>query len=272
MEWTILILIGLVAGTFGSLVGLGGGIIIVPSLLFVNSLGILEQSISPQNAVGISLMVIVISAFSTTIANSKQKRVDFKSGLFFFAASGPASIIGSFINKYIEPDQFYLIFGLIMLLTTYLLAKQKTMKPINIKWDVTREYIDKDGKIHNYGYNIKLGYIITFFAGFLGGLLGIGGGTILVPMMIILFQFPIHVATATSVFIILLTSSLSSISHIYMGNVIFSYVLVIGIGAYTGGKIGSYISSKMSSNALILTLRLVIVLIAVQMIYNSLVS
>ena len=271
MEWIILVSIGLVAGTVGSIVGLGGGIIIVPSLLFVNSIGLLGQPIEHQNAVGISLMVIIFISLSSTISNYKQKRVDFKSGLFFFTASGPAAIIGSMLNKYLNTNQFNIIFGIIMILTTILLAKQKTMKPINIKWDVTKEYIDKNGKIHVYGYNKLIGFTITFFAGLLAGLLGIGGGTILVPMMVILFQFPIHVATATSMFIILLSSSVGSISHIVMGNTIFLYVIVIGIGAFIGGSLGSIISSKMSSNALILALRIVIIFIAIRMIYNGLI-
>lgn len=272
MESLLLVFVGLVAGTIGSIVGLGGGVIIVPSLLYINSLGILDKPIEPQNAVGISLMVIIISALSSTIFNYKQKRIDIKSGLFFFSASGPASILGTMINKYLQPEQFYFLFGIVMLLTTYLLATQKKMKPKKIKWDVTREYIDNSGIHYTYGYNRVLGFTITAFAGLLGGLLGIGGGTILVPMMVILFHFPVHVATATSMFIILLSSTVGSISHIYMGNVMFYYVLIIGIGAFTGGRLGSYLASKMSSKALILTLRIVIILIAIKMIYDGIMA
>lgn len=272
MEWSILVLIGLVAGTFGSLVGLGGGVIIVPSLLYISSLGLLGQPVEPSNAVGISLMVIVFNALSATIYNYKEKRVDIKSGLFFFLASGPASIIGSMLNKYVSVKQFYILFGIVMIIMTYLLVQQQKTKPIKIKWDVTKEYVDKDGTKHVYGYNRVVGFIITFFVGLLGGLFGIGGGAILVPLMIILFQFPIHVATATSMFIILLSASVGSIPHIIEGNTIFSYVLVIGIGAFIGGRLGSYISSKMSSKALIQTLRVVIILVALRMIYNGIVA
>lgn len=272
MEWSILVLIGLVAGTFGSLVGLGGGVIIVPSLLYVSSLGLLGQPVEPSNAVGISLMVIVFNALSSTIYNYKEKRVDVKSGLFFFLASGPASILGSMLNKYVSVNQFYILFGVVMVLVTFLLTTQNRVTPIKMKWNVTREYIDNAGIKHIYGYNRAVGFIITFFAGLLGGLFGIGGGAILVPMMIILFQFPVHVATATSMFIILLSSSVGSISHIVQGNTIFSYVLVIGSGAFIGGRLGSYISSKMSSKALIKTLRVVIILVALRMIYNGIVS
>jgi len=272
MEWSILVLIGLVAGTFGSLVGLGGGIIIVPSLLFVSSLGLLDQPVEPSNAVGISLMVIIFNALSATFFNYKENRVDFKSGLFFVSASGPASFIGSMLTKYVSVSQFYLFFGLVMLLMTFLLTQKNKPISIKIKWNVTREYIEKDGTKHVYGYNRAIGFIITFFTGLIGGLFGIGGGAILVPMMIILFQFPVHVATATSMFMILLSASVGSVPHIIQGNIIFSYVIVIGIGAFIGGSIGSYISSKMSSKMLIQTLKVVIILVALRMIYNGIVA
>ena len=271
MDWIILIAIGLIAGTFGSVVGLGGGVIMVPALLFVNSFGLFKYSVEHQNAVAISLMAMIFIAISSTLYNYKQKKVDVKSGLFFFLASGPAAILGSFINKYIELKQFYILFGIVMLIITYLLSRQKKMKPKHIKWDVMREYVDNKGIHYEYGYNRLVSFIITGIAGMLSGLFGIGGGTILVPMMVILFHFPPHVATATSMFIIILSASTGSISHIFLGNVIFTYVLFIGAGAYIGGRLGAYINTRMSSQALINFLRIMIVVVALQMIYKGLV-
>lgn len=271
MEWIILFLIGLIASTFGSIVGLGGGVIIVPTLLMAESAGILSYPLEPQNAVGISLMVIVFNAISSTLYNYKQKIVDLKSGLFFFIASGPATMLGAFLSEYMKIKQFYILFGLVMLITTYLLSKQKKMKPVKISWDVTKEYTDKEGNIHTYGYNRLASFLITGIAGLIGGLFGIGGGAILVPMMVLLFYFPIHVATATSSFIILLSSSLGSISHLVLGNVILYYVVFLGIGAYIGGRLGAYIATRLSSRALITALRVVIILVAVQMIYKGIV-
>lgn len=270
MEWTILVAIGLIAGTFGGIIGLGGGIIIVPSLLFVSSLGLLSYTLEHQNAVGISLMVMIFITTASTLYNYKQKRVDIKSGLSFFFASGPAAILGAITSNYVPSKHFSIIFGVLMLAVTYLLSKQKEIKPKKIKWSVTREYIDGEGNRYEYGYNRKVSFAVTGFAGFLSGLLGIGGGVILIPMMVILFRFPVHVATATSMFIILLSASMGSILHITSGNVIFIYVLIIGIGAYIGGRIGAFVSSKMSGKSLIIALRLVIIVVGIQMIYKGL--
>jgi len=269
MEYIILFMIGIVAGTFGSLVGLGGGVIIVPALLFVDSLGVLSTPIDPQHAVGVSLMVIIFTAISSTLYNYKQKKVDFKSGIFFFSASGPAAILGSMISQYLDVKQFYVLFGFVMIFTTYLLSKQNGRHPKKKNWNVKREYIGQDGIRYEYGYNALISYLITGFAGLLAGLFGIGGGAILVPMMVILFYFPVHVATATSMFIILLSASVGSLSHLMLGNILFTYVLLIAPGAYLGGNLGAYISSKMSSKALLTALKLVIILVALQMIYKG---
>jgi len=269
LQYALLLLIGILAGTFGGLVGLGGGVIVVPSLLFISSMGWLSQTLEPKNAVGISLLVIIFTGLSATIFNAKQKRVDFKSGLFFFIASGPMAIVGGLVNKFLHMKLFYLLFGLVMLIITYLLARQAKMKPKSISWQVKRLYTDPQGNTYEYGYNRWISFAITGFAGFLAGLFGIGGGAILVPMMVILFRFPPHVATATSLFIILLSASSGSISHIMLGNIIYNYAIVIGIGAYIGGNLGSFISAKMSSKALIVALRLVIIFVAIQLIYKG---
>lgn len=270
MEYILLIILGLIGGTFGGLLGLGGGIIIVPLLLYIDSIGLLTYPLSHENAVGISLLVIVITAFSSTLYNFKLKKIDIKSGLIFFISNGPAAIIGAIVGGYITEESFYLLFGLLILFMTFLLFIKDKVRPIKFKWNVVRNYVDENGNEHKYGFNVIASMIISGIAGLLAGMFGIGGGAFLVPMMIILFNFPTKVAVATSMFIILLSASASSISHILMGNIIYIYVLFIGIGAYTGGKLGSYLSEIINSKNLISLFRLVLLIIAAQMIYKGL--
>lgn len=91
MEYLILLILGFIAGTIGSLVGLGGGIVIVPSLLFLAGLPTLFDHVTPQMAVGTSLVVIIFTGLSSTIAYMKYKTVDYKSGLIFSSARGRAA-------------------------------------------------------------------------------------------------------------------------------------------------------------------------------------
>ncbi|NRE90460.1 TSUP family transporter, partial [Bacillus subtilis] len=91
MSFVILVVLGLIAGTVGSLIGLGGGIVIVPSLMFLSTVTQLFQDVTPQVAIGTSLLVIIFTGLSSTLAYIKYKTVDYKSGLIFFIGSGPVS-------------------------------------------------------------------------------------------------------------------------------------------------------------------------------------
>lgn len=88
MEWIILFTVGVIGGTIGSLMGLGGGIIVVPALLYLGVLGVIGD-ITPQVAVGTSLLAIIATGLSSTMSYFKKKLVDVKSGLLFFIGSGP---------------------------------------------------------------------------------------------------------------------------------------------------------------------------------------
>ena len=109
MEYIVLIIIGLVAGLIGALVGLGGGIIIVPALLFFGSPTSFLDAISPQVAVGVSSIIMIFTGLSSTLTFMKHKTVDYKAGLIFFIGSAPGGIIGAHVNKILDIDSFILL-------------------------------------------------------------------------------------------------------------------------------------------------------------------
>jgi uncharacterized protein len=110
MEYVLLILIGFVAEVIGALVGLGGGIIIVPALLFFGHSAALLDSISPQVAVGNSSIIMIFTGLSSTLTFMKHKTVDYKAELIFFIGSAPGGIIGAYVNKILDIDSFSLYF------------------------------------------------------------------------------------------------------------------------------------------------------------------
>lgn len=112
MEFLIFIIVGFVTGTIGALVGLGGGIIIVPALLFLGNSTAWLDSITPQVAVGVSTVIMVFTGLASTLAYMKYKTVDYKAGFIFFIGSAPGGIIGAYINKFLNIDSFSLYFGL----------------------------------------------------------------------------------------------------------------------------------------------------------------
>ncbi|MCP3740585.1 sulfite exporter TauE/SafE family protein [Rossellomorea sp. BNER] len=272
MEWVVLVMIGLLAGSIGSLVGLGGGIIVVPALLYFGSYTDLLSEITPQIAVGTSLIIMIFTGLSSTLSYIKHKTVDYKSGLIFFAGSGPGSIIGAWVNKYLDMNSFNLYFGIFIIIVAIILLIRNRLKPIEIfqHSSYQRSFKDPQGYTYRYGFPPLLGAGFAFIVGFTSGLFGIGGGSLMVPAMILVFLFPPHVAIATSMFMVFLSALVSSATHVLLGNINWLYALALIPGAWFGAKLGSYFNTKLHSNTLVRVLRIILILVGLRLIYQGL--
>lgn len=271
MVWLVLAAIGLSAGIIGALVGLGGGIIIVPALLFLAGSTELLGSLTPQRAVGVSTVIMIFTGLSSTLAYLKKKTADYKAGLIFFAGSGPGGIIGAFTNKSLQIDAFSLYFGSFVILISLVLLVKDQLKPVVFKegkHKITKT-VYQDGQAYIYGYHPMLAVFLSFGVGFCSGLFGIGGGSLMVPAMMLLFFFPPHVAVATSMFMVFLSSITNSITHIYLGNVIWPYVLALIPGAWFGAKLGVMINSRITGKTLAILLKAVLIIIGLRLIING---
>lgn len=270
MEWIVigLFLVGIASAVLGSLVGLGGGVIIVPALIYFSP-ALFGTQMSPSTAVGTSLVVLIVTALAATMSYLKQKRVDTKSGWLFFAASGPAAMAGAALTNRFSADGFELAFGFFMLAMAGLLIARDYMKPISIDWNIKRQFIDSSGTVQEYGYNLVPALLCGAGVGFVSGLFGIGGGSLFVPIMVLLFRFPPHVAAATSMFVILFSAALGSGTKVWLGEVDWISVAALAPGAWIGGKIGAWIAARMSGNALLWLLRITLVAMAVRLIIDG---
>ncbi|WP_432360273.1 sulfite exporter TauE/SafE family protein [Sporosarcina sp. UB5] len=271
MVFLLLAAIGALSGMMGSIVGLGGGTILVPLTLLVGiNLGWIP-GITPQSVVGISVIMMIFNGLSSTLSHMKVKTVDYQTGWIFFAGSIPGMIIGAFVNKGMDLPSFNLYFGILLIVLSILLLARNHLKPI--QWFVQRgkprTFVDKFGETHVYGYPIWFALILTFIIGFASGLFGIGGGTMIVPALILLFLFPPHVAVGTSMFIVFLSAIVNSITHISLGHVPWHYALPVIPGAYIGGMIGTKLNRKMNSDTLVLVLRIMLLLFGVRSIIEG---
>ncbi|WP_138418751.1 sulfite exporter TauE/SafE family protein [Aquibacillus sediminis] len=273
MAWIILLIVGFVGGTVGSIAGLGGGIVIVPSLLFLEtSLGVISN-MGPQIIVGTSYLVLIATGLSSTIAYMKQKKVDFNSGFIFFIGSGPGAIVGALINRFFETDQFAGVFGLLMIGISLLMFFTKSIKPIGIiKTGKLHTYTDENGMSWEYKYSTILAIIICFFIGILSGLFGIGGGSLLVPIMLLLFGFPTAVAIPTSMFIVFLSGITGSVTHVSLGNVHWLYALALIPGAWFGARFGAYLNRKLNEKVVVTIFRLILIIIGFRMVINAIIG
>lgn len=272
MAFLLLFLIAISSGIIGALVGLGGGVILVPATLYIGIDLALISGITPQTVVGLSVVMMIFTGLASTLSYMKAKTVDFKSGFIFFIGSMPGAVLGAWINKGLDLPSFNLYFGIFLIvIATILIIRDKLG---TVKWFVEhgmkREYEDGEGNKWVYGYPIWFAVLLSFVVGCASGLFGIGGGTILVPAMLILFLFPPHVAVATSMFLVFLTALVNSASHITLGNVPWLYTIPVIPGAYIGAKIGAIINQKLKSTALVYALRIVLLLMGIRLIMEAL--
>lgn len=273
MEFILLFIIAMCSGIIGALVGLGGGVILVPATLFIGvSLGFIPD-ITPQTVVGLSVIMMIFTGLASTLTNMKSNTVDFKTGYIFFAGSIPGTVFGAWLNKGLDLPSFNLYFGILLIFLAIILLIRDYLKPV--RWFVDngkkRTFVDQEGKTHIYGYPIWFAFLLTFFVGMCSGLFGIGGGSMIVPAMLILFLFPPHVAVATSMFLVFLTSLVNSASHIYLGNVPWLYTLPVVPGAYIGAKLGSILNKRLNSKTLVVVLRIVLLLLGIRSIVDALI-
>ena len=274
MVFVVMALVGIVSGIVGALVGLGGGVILVPALLFLGTGFAFFPELSPQEIVGLSVIMMIFTGLSSTLAYMKVGTVDYKSGIIFFAGSAPGTVIGAFVNKNLDLPSFHLYFGILLVLLSLLLLIRGHLKEVHWFVDNGRQttFTDKQQKQYVYGYPIWFALLLTFFVGFASGLFGIGGGSIIVPAMILLFLFPPHVAIGTSMFMVFLSAIINSITHISLGHVPWIYTAAIVPGAYIGAKIGAWLNKYLNSETLVIILRLVLLVLGLRSIYEGIFS
>ncbi len=259
----------------GSIVGLGGGVILVPILLILHGTTDMFDWANASTIVGISLVIMIFTAMSSTYTYAKVKRIDYKSGLYFIAGSIPGGVLGAWFNQFVETKMFSLFLGIFMLLIFSLFLFKKTPNPespklnSNLSNKVIRE-VKIGKKIYQYAFSPVLALLIAFTVGMLSGFFGIGGGSLMVPAMILFFKFPPHIATATSMFMILALSMVSSFTHIILGHIEWIYVWAFIPGAWFGGVLGAKINQHLSSKAVENLLRIVLLFIGLRLIWQGL--
>jgi hypothetical protein len=268
----LLVVIGFVIGTLGTLIGAGGGFLLVPLLI------IMYPHFSPETITAISMVVVACNAISGSIAYMRSKRVDYKAGIIFAICTIPGSILGVLTTKVIPRGIFDIIFGIIMLALAIFLffyggEKESVNKPASgHKGWVQQHLTDKWGEQYKYAYNLRLGMLLSVFVGYFSPLLGIGGGIIHVPAMSEWLLFPVHIATATSHFILAIMSTVSVIVHYFQGNyndpLVVKMVIGIAIGVIPGAQLGAYLSTKVNGKYIIKALAISIGIVGIKILVS----
>ncbi|MBN1330574.1 MAG: sulfite exporter TauE/SafE family protein [Candidatus Heimdallarchaeota archaeon] len=301
----ILIPIGIATGIFGALTGLGGGVLMVPILslgIFLFSEPYLN---TVSYATTISSTVILFIAISGTIAFGIQRKIDYIVGLLSAPFAMLGSYLGKLSQtKIIETangEAVVLILFVILLLVTsarmiykIIISKRKAKKALenNQKNELSNTefivnevenkpsryklFLDKltldrvivDNSNKTWEYSAKLYLVpINVLGGFVASMVGVGGGIVVVPVLNLLVGLPIHFATATSVFIMIFTKTIT-ITTAYVGSsettgIWWPYVAGLAIGIVIGAQLGALFAKKIKADPLKLIFAMVIALVAI---------
>ena len=267
----VLLIVGLLIGTIGTLIGAGGGFLLVPLLIFTH------PELKPEVITAISIALVASNAISGSIAYARAKRIDYKAGILFALFTIPGSILGVYVTKYIPPHTFSIIFGVILIaLSLFLFFKKNAAASIGgvNNWEglTYQKLIDRERTVFEYAYSKSAGILVSILVGFLSPLLGIGGGIIHVPAMVNWLHFPVYVATATSHFILAIMSTVSIIVHAKQGNyndpAVLHMILWLAIGAVIGAQAGAFLSHKIKTTVIIKSLGVCLGLVGIRLLLD----
>jgi uncharacterized membrane protein YfcA len=250
-------LLGLLAGFMGGMLGIGGGIFIVPIL-------VLAFNLESRQAAGTSLVMVMFTALSGTAAYYRQKRIDWKVGVAAAFVTVPGALIGAYATQLFSSRNLAIIFGVslflmagLMIRRTYSTSNQhdKTAlvprnKPTVGRGVWKRRIVDSAGKVFEYDARIYSALVLLFFGGFASGFLGIGGGLIVVPILAAYVGLPIHLAVATSMLTMIFTAISGVSTHILLGDVRVEYAVPLVVGILLGAQLGARTARRLKSTNL----------------------
>jgi uncharacterized membrane protein YfcA len=248
----LLVVLGFLAGVFGALAGLGGGIILIPVLAIYFGLPI-------HQAIGISLLSVIATSTATSSQYVERHVTDIRLGMTLELATTLGALIAALVAQHMNRRTLAVLFVCFLAYSAASLVKKAWRSR-----QQAHETTVPDYKVHNYPFGLGASLI----AGGLSGLLGIGGGPVNVPVMYIFMKVPLRVATATSNFMIGATAATSA--YIYWGrgdiNVTLAAPLVAGV--FAGSLLGARLAPKVKTFYILVLLIAVMGWLAVRMLYK----
>lgn len=269
----LIIFVGAVlAGLLGSLLGLGGGILIVPMLSLAFGLPI-------QYAIGASVIAIIATSSGSAAAYVRDRLSNIRVGMFLETATVSGAIGGALLVSIIAPQVLYVIFGIVLLISLLpTLFKLGEELPVNVKNDrlatalsLSSSYPDKRLG-HEVPYEVTntfWGFLVMCVAGCLSGLLGIGSGAFKVLAMDTIMRMPMKVSTTTSNFMIGVTGAASAGIYFARGDVQPLIAAPIALGVLAGSFLGARILPHLKNKTLRKIFIPVLALIALQMVLKG---
>ncbi len=269
MQILWLLPLGIVVGMLGTLIGAGGGFILIPILI------ITHPELSPASLTAIAMIVILANSTSGTIAYARMKRIDYRSGIMFSLAAIPGAFFGAHLTRYIPRRGFDIAFGLLMIVASaFLVLRPKgdsACHEAKGRFVTKRLILDAQGFRYEYSFNPWIGIGVSVAVGVLSNILGIGGGIIHVPIMVHVLNFPVHLATATSHFVLITTSLAGTGEHWISGDLpkVWDMAVPLAIGAVIGAQFGAAIAKRIHGRWILIGLAAALAIVGVRIFWRS---
>jgi len=241
-------------GGFASLLGVGGGIFMVPLLLLGGFVPI------TQEAAGTSIAAVVFTSLSSSIAYGKRRLIDVRIGLLLMPTTILGAWCGACLSTVIEPRWLAVAFGLLLIYPIAMMIQGKPPKEIGLSF-------------HGKTRGARLVLITTllgFAAGVASGLFGIGGGTVMVPALAVFLGLDIVAAVATSLFVMAPSALIATYQHWAQGHLHPELALPLILGIVIGAQIGPRIGARIPKRRLRQLFGVVLLYAAINMIIKGL--
>lgn len=250
MEFFLIMLISVFVSAFGSIVGFGGGVFMVPILVIAFHYPI-------KLAIGCVVISLLPSSFISTLFNIKNKSIDYKAAFILEVPTIFGTVFGAYLTNVLSAEAVEIFFAVIVaLIGGRVIIKSKLLKrklekdSLLYKLNSVGPSVIRKTKFGVYKINILLSSFFGLAAGGIAGFLGIGGGFLKVPIMTEVFLMPVFTASSTALFMILFTSLTGSVSHYLLGHIILNDAMPVIIGFASGAFFGNIINAKITEAVL----------------------
>lgn len=259
----LLAVVGAATGLVGALLGLGGGVFLVPLLT-------LAVGVPIRVAIAASLISVIATASASATVNLNRGLVNLRLGLVLEVATSMGGLTGSLVASRLTQRQLFMVFGLTLAVMGGVVALRSKRR--NVMADLAVEPGMLGGRLQEgatpYVYRVRrlpLGLLASLVAGAVSGVLGLGGGIVKVPFLNAFCGVPIRVAAATSTFMIGVTAAASAIPYFSRGDVALPLTAAVCLGALPGSLLGAHLSHRVQARSLKILMALVLLIVGGRM-------
>ncbi len=271
VELTLLIaLTAFAAGFLGAITGLGGGVVIVPSLALLFGVDI-------RYAIGASLVAVIATSSAAAAAYVREGFTNIRIGMFLEIATTVGAVLSASLASYFPAAAIAVIFGVMLLYSAYLSItaaprqrESEVPDPLATRLMMNGEYPHPGGPRSYLVRSVPAGFGLMFVAGALSGLLGIGSGALKVIAMDRIMGIPFKVSTTTSNFMIGVTAAASAGVYLHRGYIDPGLAMPVCLGVLAGSLIGTRLLLAARTKALRIVFALVITVLGIQMLVHGL--